>query len=180
MREPGKRKDLFVNWALILLLLFDLIVSASVLESEKNSLKYGITYERSPLVLTQVEITNRQDLLEQYDLYGDEELYEICVTYDNPAVYNGIYRNNLDIRTVEEDYGVYEAYAKGGYGIAWQAEHNQVVPAGKSGCFSWFIAVPAGTESLKIEEQEEKLTGEGKCVTVKLPKQTLESVQVQG
>lgn len=180
MRGQRKGNGLLVNWVLILLLIFVLFASASVLESEKDSLEYGIAYEKSPLVLKQVEITNRQDLSEQYDLYGDEELYEICVTYDNPAVYNGIYRNNLDIRTGEENYGVYEAYAKGGYGIAWQAGHNQVVPAGKSGCFSWFIAVPAGTESLKIEEQEEKLTGKGKRLTVQLPKQTLESVQVQG
>lgn len=174
-QSTGIRKKAAVNIILCAFAVFELFICVSIAGSKKNSLEYGLEYEKSPLLLKQVVITNRQELSEDFDLYEDEELYEVCFTYENPAAYVGRFYNELHFEAVESGYGVFMVHPQGEYGIARQSDYNQVVPAGKTGSFTCFISAPVGTGSIRITENGRKLSGKGEKLTVQLPENAGES-----
>lgn len=163
----GKR--LLINFVLIVFVFFELVSCIGTVGAKKNSLEYGIEYEKDPLVLKRVEITNRQDLGETYGLYEDEKLYEVCLTYENPATYTGIYRNNLAFEDADSKYSIFTTYPESGGDIGRYSSYNQIVPAGQSGSVICYIRVSAETQAICISEETKKLSGTGESLTMSLP-----------
>lgn len=162
-----------LNLILVVCLFAELVICIGSVGSKKASLEYGIEYEKDPLLLKSVEITNRQDLADVYELYEDERLYEVCLTYENPAVYPARFRNNLSFREADTGYSVFTAVPGNAGDIVRYSVYEQVVPAQRTGSFTCFIAVPAEVGSISIAEGENKLRGEGESLTMDLPVQEL-------
>lgn len=169
----GKR--LLINLVLIFFVFFELVGCIGTVGAKKNSLEYGIEYEMDPLVLKRVEITNREDLADVYDLYGDEKLYEVCLTYENPAAYTGIYRNNLSFEDAGNKYSIFTTYPENSGDIGRYSCYNQIVPAGQTGSVICYIGVSAEAKVISILEETKKLSGTGEALTMSLPAQVLET-----
>lgn len=175
-RNDGKApKRGVVNVVLLLLLLFELVIFIGGAESKKSSLEFGIEYEKSPLLLKKAVVTNREDLRELFDLYENMALYEICLTYENVANYAGSFRARYNLETTDENRYVGIVNPEGSSSIGREAVYNQVVPAGKTGCFRFYAAAPADAEGIRIYEEEEKLTGSRQTAVLSLPSGMLES-----
>lgn len=166
-------KGLLVNLVLIVLVFFEAVGCIGTVNSQKDSMEYGIEYEKDPLVLKSVEITNRQDLEEVYDLYDDERLYEVCLTYENPASYTGVYRNSLSFEDAGNKYSVFTAYPSTGGDLGQYSSYNQIVPAGKTGSMICYIVVSEEVSVISIVETTKKLSGTGEVLTMNLPARTL-------
>lgn len=153
-----------------------LTVCAWFLFSGRETLTDRIELECSPLVLKAVTVINRQDRQSWYagDMEPGEVLYEIRVEYENIADYHGElwgFPNILDTGT-----GRYlDPVEEGNPDLR---EWNQVIPAGKTGTVSQLFAAEADTEQIRLEEREEKLSGEKKTVTLALPGEAGEAVRV--
>lgn len=169
----GKR--LLVNLVLIVFVFFEVIVCIGTVSSQKSSMEYGIEYEMDPLVLKSVEITNRLDLGEYFDLYDDEKLYEVCLTYENPASYTGIYKNSLSFEDAGNKYSVFTAYPSTEGDIGRYSCYNQIVPAGKTGSMSCYIVVSEEVNVISIVETAKKLNGTGETVNISLPARVLDT-----
>lgn len=125
-KKSVSKVRLLVNLALAVCVISELIGCVGTVASKKNSMTYGIEYEKDPLVLKSVKITNRQDLEEAYDLYDGEKLYEVCVTYENPASYTGIYRNSLSFEATGDKY-VFTTYpADGGDAVRYSCYNQKI------------------------------------------------------
>lgn len=164
-----------LNVVLLLLLLFELMIFAGTAGSKKNALEYDIEFEKSPLLLKKAAVTNREDLKELFDLDENMALYEICLTYENVANYAGRFRNQYNLETTDENRYVGIVNPEGSSSIGREAVYNQVVPAGKTGCFRFYAAAPADAEGIRIYEEEEKLTGSRQTAVLSLPAGLLES-----
>lgn len=173
LRKP--RKSGLLNAVLLMLILFELMISIGCLSSRKNSLEYGIEYEKSPLLLQKAVVTNREDLRDLFHLYDDEKLYEICLTYENVANYTGTFRNQFDFKTGDRGYYIGMVYPEGSSSVGREAVYNQVVPPGKTGCFRFYISAPADAETIHISEKDDKLAGSGETLTLRLSSQVLGS-----
>lgn len=171
-KNAGGRRWI-INLVLVICLAAELVICIGIVGSKRASFEYRIEYEKDPLILKSVEITNRQDLADIYELYEDERLYEVCLTYENPSMYTGSFRNDLSFREADTRYSVFTAVPGNSGSIVRYCLYEQIVPAQKTGSFTCFIAVPAESESILISEKENKLRGEGKSLTMNLPGQEL-------
>lgn len=173
-KHEGPNKRALLNVVLLIIVLAELVICAGAFVSEKNALEYGIEYEKSPLVLKRVEVINREDLRDAFSLYEDETLYEICLTCENVADYDGRFRNQYDLKTEDKGYYIGMVFPEKGSSIGREAVYNQVVPAGKTGSFRFFVAAPADAEGFRLSEEEDKLSGKGETLLLGLPAQALE------
>lgn len=172
--EKPRRSRLF-NAVLFLFVLIELVVCIGSFGVKRDALNYGIEYEKSPLVLKKAVITNRDDIRENFDIYDEEDtLYELCLTYENIAVYSSRYNNRLDIRTGDRGYYISAVYPADITSIGRQSIYNQVIPAGKTGSIILYIAAPADAGSIQLSEEEEKLLQKGADLTLTLPAQVSE------
>lgn len=170
MTKKKTNKRLIIRIALLAGILWELLSGAGYVEMKKYSLESGIGYERTPLLLTRVEITNREDLNELYGVGDREIVYEVCLTARNPAAYTGMILDCLEFETEDGEYSLYPVYPENIRRTVRYADREAVVPAHKTGSLSCYLAIPKDSALVRIREAKKALTGGSREVlTVTLP-----------
>lgn len=172
--KPNRHARTAVNLLLTVAVLFEVIFCFGYGYRKKNSLEYGLEYEKSPLILQKAVLTNRKDLNKAYDLAEGETLYELRLTYQNPAPYSGHLLGSPELESNGTGYATLVYPKTAGY-FGRQIRYSQVVPAKKTGCFVCFVAVSDNAGSLQVFEKEKKLTGKGEMLVLQLPQKLRQS-----
>ena len=181
MSQPVKsrRIPIAVPVLLLVFLILELMSCPVFLSSAKRNFIYGMKYERNPLEMKSVTVTNREDQKEIYDCYGKKQLYEVVIRWDNIGSYQWKYRSEITLAAKDGEGYVYEVRPLRDYELGREEVHMQMVPAAKSACFVWYICADEAVDCIRIGETGEKLEGEGRSVEVPLPEKPGETVTVQ-
>lgn len=161
-----------VKWPVVLLAVlcvFSCLTSVISLYGFKESFGYEMDYEISPLWLTGATMKSCQDMEEQFDLYDGERLYELQVTYENIGDYEGDYQDGLSF-TCEEGVYCYQVYPDlKDYDMKYAHNYDSVIPAGMTGTFRYYLAIPEGVSQLTVQETDDKLNRIQKSFTIAVP-----------
>lgn len=167
MAGRGKKNNVF----LAVLLILETVACIFVVSSRLSHIRYEFQYEVSPLEGKSMTLKNRTDLAEDYQLYENEGLYELILTYENIGTYPAGMQRELEIVAEKSKKNCYRLYpqADGSSSLYWMTE-AQKIPAGKTGSFSVMISIPNGESTIKISEKQDKLSGNFLSMTVEVPK----------
>lgn len=156
---------------LVILLILETAVCIFAVSSRLSYAQYELQYEVSPLESKSVLLKNRSDLAADYQLYEDEGLYELILTYENIGTYPAGMQRNLEIVAAKSRRTCYRLYpeAEGNIPLYWMSV-AQEIPAGKTGSFSVMISIPDGENTIEISEKQDKLSGDFLSMTVEVPK----------
>ena len=162
-----RTKGRWITPLLAVFLFLESLICAAAVAGEKESFQYGMDYECSPLKIRQLMLIDRQDSKAAFLLDEGERLYEVRVTYENYGDFTAEYFGRMDF--ISEQTGEYCAEARRvltDENIGYLMRYMQVIPAGETGTFRYFLAVPEGAESLRVTDRGEKLNGDEEAVTV--------------
>ncbi len=173
--KSNRHVRMVVNVLLTVVVLFEITYCFGYGNMKKNSMEYGLEYEKSPLVLQKAVLTNRKDLNEAYGIEEGKTLYELRLIYQNPSPCNGHFLGYPELEAGGGAYATYVYPKAAGY-FGRQIRYSQVIPAKKTGCFDCFVAVPDNSGRLQVFEKEKKLLQKGEMVMFQLPQKLRQSV----
>lgn len=177
-RSAGFQKVRFLIIILLCILLAcEIVTCLEMVRAGRYDIKYEVQYDVSPLKLKRVEITNREDLRDLYQIPDTRKLYEVCFTYGNIADFTSSHLSVPEFEASVSEDKIYPVYSENHYKVYSELAFNQAVPVGKTGSIIFYIALEENEPCVTITEKDDKLTGKGESMEIRLPDRQGETSQ---
>lgn len=171
--QSRKRRSglFFVVIYLVVLLNVFIPIMIAIVTSIGDTVRYGVEYDKDPLIVRGVKVINRGDSFREYEISENSTLCEVVITYENVGWYTAEYSDR------PEFYGNYEgeeeylssAWLNSSSDLSYEVTDDNPVPAGKKGSRRYYVELWDGMTEIIIRETSDKLEGDRAEVILEIP-----------